>query len=205
MTTQKTFKRRIRERMAKTGESYTAAREQLLPKPGPEPTPVQAATGRPLEEWFALLDAAGAGDLPHREIARLLRDDHGVPPWWSQNVTVEYERARGRRVVGQDHAGVFYAGVTKTIRRPAAEVHAAIEAAFGAWGLARRPSRARLTVRADAEQGRVAFFLEDKGDRCTVAVRHEHLADADAVAEWKAVWRERLAALASACTGTATR
>lgn len=31
MTTQKSFKRRVRDRMAKTGESYTAARRQLLP------------------------------------------------------------------------------------------------------------------------------------------------------------------------------
>ena len=30
MTTQKTFKRRVRDRMAKTGESYTAARRQLV-------------------------------------------------------------------------------------------------------------------------------------------------------------------------------
>ncbi len=30
MTQQKTFKRRVRARMAKTGESYTAARRQLL-------------------------------------------------------------------------------------------------------------------------------------------------------------------------------
>ena len=45
MTTQKTFKRRIRERMAKTGESYTSAREQLLPAPEP-PTPEQEKTGR---------------------------------------------------------------------------------------------------------------------------------------------------------------
>lgn len=199
MTTQKTFKRRVRDRMAKTGESYTAAREQLLPKAEPamaERTPVEAATGKRLEEWFALLDAAGAPEMTHRDIARLLRDEHGVPPWWSQNVTVEYERARGRRVVGQDHAGVFYAGVSKTVRRPAAEVQAAVEGALAGWDLTPRPSRARLTLRADAEEGRVAFFLEDKGDRCTVTVRHEKLPDAEAVARWKGVWKERLAALA---------
>ncbi|MBA3587552.1 MAG: hypothetical protein H0W41_07935 [Chloroflexi bacterium] len=44
MTTQKTLKRRVRARAAKTGESYTAARAQLLrkadpPAPAPEPPP----------------------------------------------------------------------------------------------------------------------------------------------------------------------
>ena len=38
MTTQKTFKRRVRDRMAKTGESYTAARRQLIAA-GDQPDP----------------------------------------------------------------------------------------------------------------------------------------------------------------------
>ena len=41
MPTQKLFKRRVRARMTKTGESYTAARRQLLrkvPEPGLEPS-----------------------------------------------------------------------------------------------------------------------------------------------------------------------
>jgi hypothetical protein len=183
MTTQKTFKRRVLE-------SYTAARAQLLP----EPTKEQAATGRTYAQWFALLDRAGAAEMTHRDIARLLRDEHDVPPWWSQNVTVEYERARGRRAVNQNDSG-FYAGVSKTIRRPAAEVYAAIEARLDGWEVSRRPSRARFVVRADAAVGRPVITVDDKGDRCTVVVQHERLPDADAVAEWKGVWRERLAAL----------
>ena len=197
--TQKTFKRRVRERMAKTGESYAAARAQLLPKAEPEPEPptrVQEATGRTHEQWFALLDEAGADGMTHAQIASRLRDEHGVPGWWAQNVTVEYERARGRRAVHQDSSGRFYAGVSKTIRRPAAEVYAEIEARLEAWELTRRPSRARLVVRADAPVGRPFITVDEKGDRCTVTVQHERLPDADAVAEWKAVWRERLARLA---------
>jgi hypothetical protein len=47
------------------------------------------ATGRSLPDWLATLDERGARTLPHKEIARLLRDDLGVPSWWSQMVTVE--------------------------------------------------------------------------------------------------------------------
>jgi len=74
MTTQKTLKRRVRARAAKTGESYTAARAQLLrkadpPAPAPEPPPDTMAltgmtdsamvrgSGKPLGEWLAILDA----------------------------------------------------------------------------------------------------------------------------------------------------
>ena len=42
MTTQQSFKRRIRSRMEKTGESYTAARAQLLT--GDEPQRISLAT-----------------------------------------------------------------------------------------------------------------------------------------------------------------
>jgi hypothetical protein len=75
MTKQKTFKRRVRTRMEKTSESYTAARRRLLaqserqtePEPAPDPDvtatgvsesrvsgeAVAAKTGRDWESWFA--------------------------------------------------------------------------------------------------------------------------------------------------------
>src|SRR5215208_2323412 len=78
MTTQRSFKRLVRARMEKTGESYTAARARLLA--GDEPQRISLATsdemirertGRGWEEWFDLLDEWGAADKSHREIARL--------------------------------------------------------------------------------------------------------------------------------------
>ncbi|MGH2960593.1 MAG: hypothetical protein ACRDL3_00125, partial [Solirubrobacterales bacterium] len=72
MTKQKTFKRRVRERMAKTGESYTAARRVLIAageRPAgsaPEFEPpvadekVVEATGRGWDEWLRVLDEWGA-------------------------------------------------------------------------------------------------------------------------------------------------
>ncbi len=63
MTKQKTFKHRVRSRMEKTGESYTAARRMLIAGPK-ESAATQEATGRGNEEWFALLDEWGAADRP---------------------------------------------------------------------------------------------------------------------------------------------
>ena len=75
MTTYKTLKRRVRARAAKTGESYTSARAQLLRKTDPpEPAAPDTlaiagvsdeamirGTGKPLGEWLTLLDGWGAG------------------------------------------------------------------------------------------------------------------------------------------------
>jgi hypothetical protein len=74
------FKRLVRARMEKTGESYTAARAALLAAEEPKGTAgpalatsdeaIRRRTGRGWEEWFDLLDEWGAAERPHREIAR---------------------------------------------------------------------------------------------------------------------------------------
>ncbi len=66
------------------------------------------------EEWYSILDSAGAQALSHKDIAILLRTEHEVSPWWSQHLTVEYERARGMRAMYETTRG-FQMGVSKTI------------------------------------------------------------------------------------------
>ncbi len=65
---------------------------------------VIAATGRDWSAWRIYVDACDARDKSHKEIAREL-SAAGVPGWWAQMVTVEYERMIGRRAVGQRCGG----------------------------------------------------------------------------------------------------
>ncbi|HET9545067.1 MAG TPA: DUF4287 domain-containing protein, partial [Gaiellaceae bacterium] len=135
MTQRKTLKRRVRARMEKTGERYTAARAHVVGEPAPEPVQepdlsglasedaLVAATGRRWKEWFAVLDAWGANERKHGEIARRLRSEHGVPGWWSQTVTVGYERARGLRVKHERPDG-FSVSVSRTVAAPAERLYA---------------------------------------------------------------------------------
>jgi hypothetical protein len=145
MTTQKLFKRRVRERMAKTGERYAAARRQLdqrrAPAPAEPATPgepagtptdqldlasamelasdakLRDATGRTWLEWVAILDAWGATTHTHTEIADYLRAEQGAPSWWTQAVTTGYERARGMRAKHQQSDG-FTVYASKTMGVP---------------------------------------------------------------------------------------
>src|SRR5262245_54991154 len=114
MTRARKLKRVIRSRAAKTGESYTAARRQVLEArrrragaPPPEPprapapqprsrprrltsdTAVRKKTGHGLDHWFAVLDAFGARSKGHTASARHLSEAHGVPGWHCQMITVE--------------------------------------------------------------------------------------------------------------------
>jgi uncharacterized protein YndB with AHSA1/START domain len=79
---------------------------------------VREATGRTMDEWEALLDARGAAELPHGQIARLLEDGLIQSGWWQQSVTVAYEKRKGRRVLGQTADGTFQIGVRRTLPVP---------------------------------------------------------------------------------------
>lgn len=226
MPTQKTFKRQVRSRMAKTGESYTAARHQLLRRTDPSPTPVPRtvppeamqvsdasmarSTGRTHAEWFGLLDAWGATERRHADIARWLAEEHGVPGWWTQSITVAYERARGMRATHQMSDG-FSVGVTRTIGVvPEAALAAFTEPAVRErWlpgvDVRRRPTRAEGTARFDwpdpPSRLVVTVGPKDTG-RTVVSVQHERLPDADAAARAKAAWRERLGVLKELLEGS---
>jgi hypothetical protein len=76
---------------------------------------VKAATGRNWMGWFVILNKANANARPHKEIAALLKDKYGVPPWWAQMITVEYERARGGRKLNEREGGTYSVNVTKVM------------------------------------------------------------------------------------------
>ena len=211
MTEQQTFKRRIRARMAKTGESYTAARRQLLDRTPPleqrvSDDAVERATGRPREQWFALLDEWGATHRKHPQIARWLIDKQGVPGWWARGITVAYEQARGMRVPGQQSDGLFAANVSRTLPVSLERLYAAVEDAEQRerWlpgdpleVTSGTPGRT-LNARWEDTPTRVVFGFESKGEgRSLLALAHVKLPTPEEAERMKAFWRERMDALKS--------
>ncbi|HEX2030171.1 MAG TPA: hypothetical protein VHL78_02055 [Actinomycetota bacterium] len=213
MTEDKARKRAIRTRMAKTGERYTAARRHVgarqepaapVADPGVSEEAVRRGTGRGWTEWLAILDAWGAAERSHRDIARYVREEHGVGGWWAQSVAVGYERARGMRAKHETTSG-FQVSVSKTLPVDAAVLFRAFTEprTRNRWlepgTLRTRTAKRDRTARFDFRDGasRVVVGFTAKGpDKATVAVQHERLADADAVEEMRAWWKERLARLA---------
>lgn len=220
MTRQRTFKRRVRARMAKTGESYTAARRMLIAagdrpsRPAEFEPPVSEArvveaTGRGWQDWFAVLDEWEAAKRSHTEIARWLRTDRGVPGWYAQSITVGYERARGLRAPGERPDG-FAVGATRTVAVPVERLFAAFDdegeraRLLPGAELTVRTATAPKSARYDWEDGStrviVGFEAVDAG-KSRVAVSHERLPDADTAEEMKSFWRERLTGLKAALEG----
>jgi hypothetical protein len=219
MTRHKSFKRLVRARMEKTGESYTAARASLLAAEEPTapegPTltmsdeAIRRRTQLGWEEWFNLLDDWGATERPHPEIARWLQDEKGIDGWDAQAVTVSYERARGLRAVGEKADG-FSITASKTVAVPVDRLYDAFvdEAMRESWlpddELRERTATKPKSARFDLGDGttRVIVGFEDKGAaKSLVALEHARLPDAEEAERRRAYWRERLAVLKSQLEG----
>src|SRR5438445_12519365 len=94
---------------------------------------VRARTGKTWDEWFKILDAAGAAKMSHRQIVAVLSNRYDVGPWWQQMVTVGYEKERGLRRDHQKPDG-YEISRSKTIAAPLAEL-------FAAWQDGKRRGR----------------------------------------------------------------
>jgi hypothetical protein len=219
MTRQKSFKRLVRARMEKTGESYTAARASLLAAEEPKPTDgptltmseeaIRRRTGRGCEEWFDLLDQWGAAERTHKEIARWLREQQGVDGWGAQSVTVSYERARGLRAVGERPEG-FSITASKTVAVPVDRLYDAFvdESLRTRWlrdgQLRERTATRPRSARFDWGDGqtRVVVGFDSKGEaKSTVALEHARLTDAETADRMKRYWRDSLARLKAQLEG----
>lgn len=221
MPRDKDRKRIIRERMKKTGESYTTARAHVLSKKksdrpaapatdlaalaGMKDAAISAKTGRTWRQWVRVLDADGAAAMPHGAIARIVHQKYLVGDWWAQGVTVGYERIKGLRERGQRRNGTFEVSKSRTF-------NVAVNTLFDAWAddAARRrwlggvkaivrTARAPKSMRVQWPDGTlvVVGFTAKAPGRSAVALAHTKLRDRTASGKAKEYWTERLDALGS--------
>src|SRR5262245_30841594 len=220
MPVKKDLKRLVRARMRKTGESYTAARLRVLEKKrdrlaprakapaaplpkgdlgalaGMKDAAVAKKTGRTWKEWVSVLDRAGAAAWPHGRIAEHLHA-LGVGDWWSQMVTVGYERIRGLRERGQRRDGTFELTKSKTYPVPVAELWKAFMRCKE-WldGEKLRMSKAtkHKTMRMKWSDGTPveAYFIEKSAAKSQLALSHRKLTSRADVARLRTYWAERL-------------
>jgi uncharacterized protein YndB with AHSA1/START domain len=210
MPKEKDLKRLVRARMQKTGESYTAARLQLLRKDkqvdstrglasvaGMSDASVSKKTGRTWAEWVRVLDAADATKKTHREIAEYV-SSLGTPSWWTQMVTVGYERIRGLRDRGQRRGGGYQATKSRTFGVSVPRLFAAFTSTklCSRWlpkGVTLRSMTANKRIRLgwpDGTQAVVGFVSKGAG-KTVAAVQHEQLPDRQTADAMKKAWGER--------------
>lgn len=215
MPKQKDLKRVVRMRMQKTGESYTTARLQVLNKKpkeeaidyaalaGMSDEAVKKATGCDWAKWVRSLDAFHSYEKSHREIAEWVSEKYKVPDWWSQTVTVGYERIKGLRDKGQRRGGGYETSKSRTLPVPVSKLYRAFRnARTRAKWLPEKfevrtatPDRSMRIRWHDGTAVDVGFFAKGEA-KSQVAIQHSKLATKEDAAKMKVYWGERLDALA---------
>ncbi len=172
--------------------------------PGMSDEAIQRGSGKSWDEWLALLDAWGAIERTHTEIARHVAESYGVPGWWAQGVTVGYERARGLRKRHETNDG-FAASASKTIPVPVERLYQALvdEVERDRWldpgALTLRTTQEHRSARFDAaEGGIIEVWLTAKGPgKASLQLQQSKLPDEAAIEQWRQRWKPRLQRLAA--------
>ncbi len=228
MTQNKDLKRLVRARMRKTGEAYTAARAQITRKTkertptatvasarqalnpkdyaalaGMSDAAIKAKTGCTWERWVKALDEHRAEEMSHRDIAALVSSKHKVASWWTQTVTVGYERIKGLRARGQRRDGTYEASKSRTFNVP-------VTTLFDAWadasvrkrwldgaGVKVRTATAPKSIRLGLSDGSIiAVGFAAKGkSKSSVALAHTKLPDRETANRLKQYWSDQLDSL----------
>ena len=206
----KDLKRLVRARITKTGEAYTAALSHIKkPKTpaasyasvaGTSDATLKAKTGCSWERWVRALDYHGAQQMSHRDIAALVNEKYKIDGWWSQTVTVGYERIKGLRARGQRRDGTYEASKSRTFNVP-------VKSLFDAWADASvrrrwlngasvkvRTATAPKSMRLDwTDRSIIAVGFAAKGkSKSMVAVQHTKLPDRATADRLKEYWSGRL-------------
>ncbi len=213
MTSQESFKRRIRERMATTGERYMSARQVLLDQaeshkrhwvspPEFSDDAVTAATGKGWDDWCDVIEAWDGHTQGHTAIAAYLVESEGVGAWWAQSVTVGYERITGLRLPYQRPDGTFTAGKSKTVTADGDELRLMLldddgrRDLFPGWSTTLRSKPTAKAIRIEIGPGVAQIAIDPKPEgRSKVTVAHEGLPTFDDVEEWKFYWSDWLDAI----------
>ena len=168
-----------------------------------------------------MLDRFDAVAKGHTAPARYLYDEHSVPGWYCQGITVAYERARGVRAQNQRCDGAFEVSVSKVMTATTATVIKAItdtrmrkrwigevdpKLASALTSAVTDKSSKGFVVRPDG-QARfrykwdgtiVQFYLQPKpGNKTSLVVQHTKLAGASAVEPRRAEWKAAFGAIAN--------
>lgn len=166
---------------------------------------VTAKTGCTWERWVWALDQVKAYNWPHAEIAEYVHEKYKVPGWWTQTVTVGYERIRGLRARGQRRSGIWETSKSKTIAAAVGTIFKLFKQPKlrSTWlpdvEVVVRTSVPNKSLRLTWEDGTsVEVYLTSKGRSTTqVAIQHTKLPNKEAADRMKKFWTSRLDALAS--------
>jgi hypothetical protein len=178
------------------------ARKSIKEAAGVSTDAVARRTGKSWDDWFEVLDSAGAASLDQRGVVAILAQKHGIGPWWQQMIAVGYEsvRAKSDRPPASDG---FRINSSCTLDAPLSRVFRLwTDAGERARWLADdrfvvRGATADKSIRARWGKGtsHVAVSFSEKSGRTQVSVDHHQIESSAAAEQMKAYWAKKLGLL----------
>jgi hypothetical protein len=178
------------------------ARKSIKEAAGVSTDAVARRTGKTWDDWFEVLDSAGAATLDQRGIIAILAQKHGIGPWWQQMIAVGYESLRAKSDKPPAVDG-FQINSSCTLDAPLPRV-------FRLWNDAGERARwladdrfvvrgttADKVIRARWGKGtsHVAVSFAEKSGRTEVSVEHHQIESRGAAEQMKAYWAKKLGLL----------
>ncbi|HKY35235.1 MAG TPA: hypothetical protein VJN18_04795 [Polyangiaceae bacterium] len=178
------------------------ARKSIKEAAGVSTDAVARRTGKSWDDWFNVLDSAGAATLDQRGVIAILAQKHGIGPWWQQMIAVGYESVRGKSDKPPASDG-FRINSSCTLDAPLPRV-------FRLWNDAGERARwladdrfvvrgatADKSIRARWGKGtsHVAVSFSEKSGRTEVSVEHHQIESSAAAEQMKAYWAKKLGLL----------
>jgi uncharacterized protein YndB with AHSA1/START domain len=178
------------------------ARKSIKEAAGVSTDAVARRTGKTWDDWFEVLDSAGAATLDQRGIVAILAQKHGIGPWWQQMIAVGYESLRAKSEKPAAEGG-FHINETCTLVAPLAR-------AFKLWNDASERARwladdrfvvksatPGKTLRARWGKGnsQVAVSFAERAGKTEVSVEHQNIESRAAADQMKAYWQKKLGLL----------
>lgn len=164
---------------------------------------VKKATGKIWKGWFRILDKEKSDQKSHKEIAQWLYDNFPVGGWWSQMLTVEYEKEKGMRTLYQKPTG-YEISVSKTFPVPLKSLFAyfAGDKKRKLWlkeNFDVTVKSADKSIRAKWEDGKTRVsvnFYSSGTNKSKAVVQHLKLTDSKQANAKKLFWTKKLNSLA---------
>lgn len=178
------------------------ARKSIKEAAGVSTDAVARRTGKNWDDWFEVLDSAGAAHLDQRGVVAILAQKHGIGPWWQQMIAVGYESVRSKSDKPAVPEG-FQISSTCTLDAPLSRV-------FRLWNdsgeRARWLADDRFVVRATTADriirarwgkgtSQVAVSFSEKSGRTEVSVEHLQIESRGAADQMQGYWEKKLALL----------
>lgn len=164
---------------------------------------VLKSTGKSWNDWFTILNKAGARKMEHKAIAELLFKKYRLTGWWSQMVTVQYEQDIKGRVKHETASG-FQISKSRTLPFSVAKIFDFVQSTSKRknWlkhaGFTITKSTRNKSIRGKWIDGKTniefQFYPKDKS-KTQLVVQHNKLSSANEAEMMKKYWMNSLTKL----------